>query len=132
MAEQLERLAADLYRTHRARDARILADGLHAGLTRHLDAEAALLRAVAMPDAELLDDTVERTRAEHLALRKLVIPVIRGLGAIARDRLPVRMNRFVLEATVLCEFIRLHVNFKCRTLYPLIATLEERRRAPAS
>jgi len=128
-AESLERLAADLHKSHRADDAKLLAEGLYWGLERHLDEEAAVLEAVSAAGAEALEDALERTRDEHLALRELVDPVIRDLRDIARVGLPTRPNRFVIETTVLCEFIRLHVKYKRQTVYPLLSALEERDRA---
>lgn len=125
VADSLERLAADLHKSHRAEDAQLLAEGLYWGLERHLDEEGAVLQAVAAAGAEEFEDALERTRDEHLALRELVDPVIRDLRDIARVGLPTRPNRFVIETTVLCEFIRLHVKYKRQTVYPLLSALEE-------
>ena len=128
IAEKLERLATDLHKARTAHDAQVLAEGLQTGLSCHLEAEAAMLQHLAVGEDDILDQTIERARAEHLALRQLVIPVIQGLGAISQNRLPKRVSRFVLETTVLCAFIRLHVDFKRRKLYPLVASMDGRKR----
>lgn len=126
VAERLERLAADLHKSCRARDAEALADSLDEGLARHLEDEAALLQSVTADGDERLEDAADRTRDEHLALRELVEPVVRDLRDIACSGLPGQPTRFEIEATVLCEFIRLHVKYKRQTLYPLLDALRGR------
>jgi len=127
MVDCLRDLASDIHRSRRPDDARMLVDGLYVALARHLDDEADLLAAFAPGDGEHPDDAVARTWANHIALRDLAVPVIQNLSAIARDDLPVRTSRFVHVETALCEFIRLHLDHKRKTLYPLLADLEARR-----
>ena len=111
-----------------ADNARMLAERLHVKLATHLDEEAEILRAIAPGTGELPEEAVEEAWAEHVALRELAMPVIYHLSAIARDALPTQTGCFVITATALCEFIRLHVKYKRRTLYPLLSALEESRR----
>lgn len=127
MVDCLRDLASDIHRSRRPDDARMLVDGLYVALARHLDDEADLLGAFAPGGGEHPDAALERTWANHVALRDLAVPVIQNLSAIARDELPVRTSRFVHVATALCEFIRLHLDHKRKTLYPLLADLEARR-----
>ena len=127
VADSLERLAADLHKSYRARDAQELADSLNGGLGRHLDDEAALLRTVEADGDKELERVVDRTRDEHRALHELVDPVIRDLRDVAAVGLPTQPNRFVIEAMVLCEFIRLHVRYKRQTVYPLLGATYGRR-----
>ena len=128
MVDCLEDLASDLDGSRRPDDVRMLMDGLYVALARHLDDEVELLRAVAPGTGELPDEAVEKAWACHVVLRDLAMPVIQELSAIAHDGRTVRTGRFVHIATALCEFIRLHLDHKCKSLYPLLAAFDERRR----
>lgn len=120
LAERLARLADDLYAGTQSDQARRLAADIRILLSVHLDEEACALQIMERQDAPVLAELIERATTEHDMLRKLIHPVLGGLRAVGRGYFPTRPCRFVFSIHVLCEFIRLHANFKSRALYPLL------------
>ncbi|MPY69653.1 MAG: hypothetical protein GEU92_06175 [Alphaproteobacteria bacterium] len=121
LADMLEQLAGNLNSSGTDERARALAGGLRAGLAACLDKEAAVLRGLGQPRVGALRNAMDRTRREYAALRGLAAPVVAGLRALGQNRFPTPVNRFVFATNVLCVFIRMHVQFKNETLYPLLA-----------
>lgn len=121
IADRLEQLAAGLDSSGTDERARALAGDLRAGLAACLDKEAAVLRGLGPPRTGALRNAMDRTRREHAALRGLAAPVVAGLRALGQNRFPTPVNRFVFATNVLCVFVRMHVQFKNETLYPLLA-----------
>jgi len=122
IADRLDLLAGNLDSSGLDGQARVLAADLRAGLAACLEKEAAVLRGVVdQPPVGALRNAMDRTRREYAALRGLAAPVLAGLRALGQNRFPTPVNRFVFATNVLCVFVRMHVQFKNETLYPLLA-----------
>ena len=125
MAERLHRLVGNLHACQSPGEARLLVSSLYRGIRDHLRHEAAVLRGVGggAPEGEPLAYVIGRTLTQHAIMCGLAPPVIRGLNTIGQSHLPTQLTHFVLEATIFCEFTRMHARFKRQRLYPLLAGL---------
>jgi hypothetical protein len=121
LADRLEALAADVHLNKRSEEAQLLVSRLRREVSDHLEKEGVVMRAIEAADDPSLIEAMERTRAEHVAMGKLTVAVIRGLRAIGKKRLPTRLSGFVMATGILCEFMRMHVQFKKNVLYPQLS-----------
>lgn len=123
LAGRLDGLVGNLHVRGRAMEAGKLSSRLNNRLESHFGKEAAVLEVFSSMDSTAIREAIERTRAEHEAMRWLRIPVARGLCTVGRGELPSRPTRFVLATNIFCEFTRMHTAYKRTTLYPLLGRL---------
>jgi hypothetical protein len=121
----LSAIADDLHCADRCARAGAVADYFRLDFPLHIEDEAAMLDLLerdGVPTA-FDHDIVDEMRAEHLALRRMLPPIADGLEEISITGMPLAPSRFVIDALVLSEFLRLHVGRVRRQLMPLAATV---------
>jgi len=123
----LSTVTDDLHRVDRNARADAIVDYFKVDFPLHIEDEEATLDMLERePVASARgDDIFSEIRGEHLALDRLLPPVVDGLEEISVLGIPLAPSRFVIASLVLSEFLRLHVERIRTQLVPLAsATLD--------
>ena len=120
----LAAVADDLHRVDRRARADAIVDYFRVDFPQHIeDEEAALDLLEREPGATArAGDLFSDIRGEHVALGRLLPPVVNGLEEISVLGLPLAPSRFLIASLVLSEFLCLHVDRVRTELVPLAAS----------
>ena len=117
----LDAVAADLHLADRHERADGIVDYLRMDLPLHIEDEVATMELIEYQAAAPVGGLTDDMRDEHVALARLLPPVIDGLEEVSALGLPLAPSRFAIASLVLSEFMRLHVSRVRYELMPLAA-----------